>query len=110
VEVRATASPKGPGEIGADLDRIEAAVAAGNTDLKALGFWAVVKRVKLDRLLVDEHADQIGRIDTVAFQAGVRLRLPVWLGNTLLVAGTVVGTFAVGPPSSGRPCLWKGLA
>jgi hypothetical protein len=38
VEVRATASPKGPGEIGADLDGIEAAVATGKTDLKALGF------------------------------------------------------------------------
>ena len=45
MEVRATASPEVHAEIGADLDRIEAAVAAGNTDLRALGFWAVVKRV-----------------------------------------------------------------
>jgi hypothetical protein len=110
VEVRATASPKGPGEIGADLDRIEAAVAAGKTDLKALGFWAVVKRVKLDRLLVDEHADQIGRIDTAAFRAGVRLRAPVWLGNALLVVGTVAGALAVAASFVWQTPLWKGLA
>jgi hypothetical protein len=110
VEVRATASPKDPGEIGADLDRIEAAVAGGKTDLKALGFWAVVKRVKLDRLLVDEHADQIGRIDTAAFLAGVRLRAPVWLGNALLVVGTVAGALAVAASFVWQTPLWKGLA
>ena len=110
MEVRATASPEVHAEIGADLDRIEAAVAAGNTDLRALGFWAVVKRVKLDRLLVNEHADQIGRIDTAAFRAGVRLRAPVWLGNALLVVATVVGALAVGAAFVWQTPLWKGLA
>lgn len=110
MEVRATASPEVQAEIGADLDRIEAAVTAGNTDLKALGFWTAVKRVKLDRLLVDEHADQIGRIDTAAFRAGVRLRAPVWLGNALLVVGTIVGVLAVGAALVWQTPLWKGLA
>lgn len=82
---------------------------AGNTDLRALGFWTVVKRVKLDRLLVDEHADQIGRIDTAAFRAGVRLRAPVWLGNALLVVGTVVGALAAGAAFAWQTPLWKGL-
>ena len=52
-----------PVDLSADLDRIEAAVQAGNTDLKALGFWRLVAHVKPDRLLVDRYADQIGRID-----------------------------------------------
>ena len=47
--------------------------------------------MKPDRLLVDEHADQIGRIDTAAFRAGVRLRVPVWAGNLLLLAGVIAG-------------------
>ncbi|MGZ4148112.1 MAG: hypothetical protein ACXVPL_10460 [Actinomycetota bacterium] len=78
-----------------ELDRIEAATDAGDTDLKALGFWRIVARVKADPALVDRHADQIGRIDTAAFRRGVRLRVPVWVGNALLVAGMVVGVAAV---------------
>lgn len=66
----------------------------GNTDLRALGFWRIVARVKPDRLLVHEHADQIGRIDTAAFRAGVKLRVPVWLGNALLLAVVAFGVVA----------------
>jgi hypothetical protein len=77
-----------------DLDRIEAAVQAGNRDLKALGFWRIVAQVKPDRMLVDRYADQIGRIDGAAFRSGVRLRLPVWAGNSILIAGIGVGLAA----------------
>ena len=69
-----------------------------------------MQQVKLDRALVDEHADQIGRIDTAAFRAGVRLRVPVWLGNALLVVGTVVGALAVGAAFVWQTPVWKGLA
>jgi hypothetical protein len=110
VEVRATPSPKERDEIGADLDRIEAAVAAGNTDLRALGLWAIVATVKLDRALVDEHAAQIGRIDTAAFRSRVRLRVPVWVGNVLLSAGIVAGALAVVAADVWQSPLWKGLA
>jgi hypothetical protein len=110
VEVRATPSLKERDEIGADLDRIEAAVAAGNTDLRALGLWAIVSTVKLDRALVDEHAAQIGRIDTAAFRSRVRLRVPVWVGNALLSAGTVTGALAVVAAYLWQSPLWKGLA
>jgi hypothetical protein len=110
VEVRATPSPKERDEIGADLDRIEAAVADGNTDLRALGLWAIVSTVKLDRALVDEHAAQIGRIDTAAFRSRVRLRVPVWVGNALLSAGTVTGALAVVAAYLWQSPLWKGLA
>ena len=90
-EAHATA----PGDLTRELDRIEAAVDAGDTDLRALGFWRIVARVKPDRSLVARYADQIGRIDTAAFHRAVRLRIPVWLGNALLVAGMVVGVAAV---------------
>jgi len=78
-------------DVGPELDRIEAAVAAGDTDLKALGFWRLVARVKPDRVLVDRYAGQIARIDTAAFRLGVGLRAPVWVGNVLLTAATVAG-------------------
>lgn len=106
VEVGATASA----EIGPSLDRIEVAVGEGNTDLRALGFWRIVARVKPDRLLVHEHADQIGRIDTAAFRAGVRLRVPVWTGNLLLLTGIVAGGVAVWLAFVWDTALWKGLA
>ena len=83
-----------PVDLSADLDRIEAAVQAGNTDLKALGFWRLVAHVKPDRLLVDRYGDQIGRIDGAAFQAFARFRMPVWVGNTILLIGAAVGLAA----------------
>ncbi|MGZ5214035.1 MAG: hypothetical protein ACXWDU_09100 [Actinomycetota bacterium] len=81
-------------DLSGDLDRIEAAVQAGNADLKALGFWRIVAQVKPDRMLVDRYADQIGRIDAAAFRSGVRLRVPVWAGNAILLAGVAVGLAA----------------
>ena len=110
MEVRATESPMTSDEIAAELDRIEAAVEAGQTDLKGLGFWSLVKQVKLDRLLVDQHADQIGRIDTRAFRAIVKLRAPVWVGNSLLVLGSAFGAVAIGAAFVWQTPLWKGLA
>jgi hypothetical protein len=110
VEVRATASPRDPRSIGAGLDRIEAAVAAGDTDLRGLGFWAIVQRVKLDRALVEAHADRIGSIDTAAFRASVKLRTRVWVGNALLALATVAGAVAVGAASVWQTPQWKGLA
>lgn len=80
---------------GSELDRIEAAFDAGDADLRGLGFWRIVRQVKVDRVLIDAHAAQIGRIDTRAFRRGVRFRLPVWLGNALLVAGVAAGAVAV---------------
>jgi hypothetical protein len=76
--------------------RIEAAVDAGETDLGRLGFWRLVGRVKRDPAVADHWAEVVGRIDRVAFERGVRLRVPVWLGNALLVGGTLVGVGAVG--------------
>jgi hypothetical protein len=90
----AEAGVTAPADLSSDLDRIEAAVRAGNADLKGLGFWRIVAQVKPDRILVDRYADQIGRIDAEAFRSGVRFRIPVWAGNAILVAGAAVGLAA----------------
>jgi hypothetical protein len=90
-EAGATAPVDLSPDLSGELDRIEAAVGAGNVDLKALGFWRIVAQVKPDRLLVDRYADQIGRIDTAAFRRFAHLRMPVWVGNTILLMGACVG-------------------
>ena len=75
--------------------RIEAAVAAGETDLRALGFWRLVSKVKRDPALSSHWADVAGRIDRAAFESRVRLRFPVWFGNAVLVGATATGAVAV---------------
>ena len=83
------------GGLEAELDRIESAVDAGDTDLSRLGFWRVVALIKRDDDLIDRYAEQVGRIDGKAFRARVRLRLPVWVGNSLLLGLVAVGSVAV---------------
>ena len=75
----------------AEFERIEAAVDAGQTDLRALGFWRLLARVKADPVLAHHWAEQAGRIDRKAFEARTRFRVPVWFGNAVLVVGTLVG-------------------
>ncbi|HEV8564562.1 MAG TPA: hypothetical protein VGR41_06580 [Actinomycetota bacterium] len=75
--------------------RIEVAVEGGDRDLSGLGFWRWVARVKPDPELSDRWAEQVGRIDRAAFRAGMRLRVPVWAGNALLLAGVAAGAVAV---------------
>ncbi len=79
-------------------------------DLGKLGFWRLVAVVKRDRVLVEAHADQIGRIDTAAFRAGVRLRAPVWVGNLVMVLGIVLGGAAVWVAFASTTAWVKGLA
>ncbi|MGI8615212.1 MAG: hypothetical protein ACR2L4_00290 [Actinomycetota bacterium] len=83
------------GGLGAELDRIEAAVDARDTDLRKLGFWRVVALIKRDDELIERYADQVGRIDTKAFRAGVRFRVPVWVGLTMMLIAVVVGVIAL---------------
>jgi hypothetical protein len=106
VEVRPTA----PADLASGLDRIEAEVEAGNTDLRALEFWPIVARVKLDPASIDAFADQIGRIDTMAFRARVRLRASVWVGNLLLIDGIILGAVAMRVAFVAHGTLLKGLA
>ena len=74
--------------------RIEAAVDEGETGLSGLGFWRLLGKVKADPMLSAHWADQAGRIDRKAFEARVKIRFPVWFGNLVLAAGTLIGAGA----------------
>ena len=97
-------------DLSAELDRIEGAVADGATDLGELGFWRLVKRVKLSPAAAQRHGDQIGRIDAAAFRRGVPRRYPVWLGNLVLAAGVLAGIGAVVIAVAVSSEVLKGLA
>lgn len=94
----------------AEFERIEAAVDAGDTDLRALGFWRLLARVKADAVLSSHWAEQAGRIDRKAFEARVRPRFPVWFGNLVLLIGAMIGAFAVGIALGSDDELVAGLA
>lgn len=94
----------------AEFGRIEAAVDAGTADLGALGFWRLLAKVKTDPVLCAHWAEQAGRIDRKAFEARVRPRFPVWLGNLVLLLGALLGGFAVGIALGTRDELVAGLA
>ena len=79
----------------AEFARIEAAVDAGQTDLRSLGFWRLLAKVKADPALSAHWAGQAGGIDRTAFEARVRVRVPVWFGNALLLGGATLGVVAV---------------
>jgi hypothetical protein len=70
--------------------RMEEQVDAGNHDLSALGFWPLVGRVKAEPRLAEHWAEVVGRIDRKAFEGRVAFRLPVWMGNLILGAGSIV--------------------
>jgi hypothetical protein len=95
VSVNRGAVARQPASFPAEFERIEAAVDAGESDLRALGFWRLLAKVKAEQALAAHWAEQAGRIDRKAFEAGVRFRLPVWLGNLLLLLGIAAGGVAV---------------
>lgn len=70
--------------------RMEGQVDAGNHDLSALGFWRLVGRVKAEPRLAEHWAEVVSRIDRKAFEGRVAFRLPVWMGNLILGAGSIV--------------------
>jgi hypothetical protein len=72
------------------FSRIEREVEAGNPRLGELGFWRLVRRVKLDPALARHWAEEVGRIDRAAFERWVRPRFPVWLGNGILLGASAV--------------------
>jgi hypothetical protein len=99
-----------PEGFAAEFDRIEAAVDAGETDLRALGFWRLLTKVKAERALSIHWAEQAGRIDRRAFEARVRPRFPVWFGNLVLLLGALAGAAAVGTALRAHEAIVAGLA
>lgn len=96
VAINRGAEARQPESYPVEFDRIEAAVDAGETDLRALGFWRLLSGVKADQALAIHWAAQSGRIDRKAFERGIRFRLPVWFGNLVLVLAIAAGAVAVG--------------
>jgi hypothetical protein len=84
-----------PEALRTDLARIDYEVDAGNHDLRALGFWRLLAKVKRDPALIEIAADPAGRIDAKAFDAYTKRRFPVWLGNLVLAFGVGVGALCV---------------
>ena len=89
------AEPNVEQELREAFARIEVAVGEGDLDLAGLGFWRRVAQVKRSRDLIERWAEQIARIDTAAFRAGVRRRVPVWAGNLVLLAELGAGVVAI---------------
>lgn len=65
-------------------------------ELGGSGFWTVVSAAKKDPALVSEFADRIASIDREAFRRWALLTVPLEVGTTIAVAGTVVGLVLVG--------------
>jgi hypothetical protein len=95
VSVNHGAEVSDPRDYPAEFERIEAAVDAGQTDLRALGFWRLLAKVKADPVLAHHWAEQAGRIDRKVFEARALVRVPVWFGNGALLVGTLAGAIAV---------------
>jgi hypothetical protein len=72
------------------LDAAEKAVSTGSP-LAPTGFWKAVAAVKRDQALVEAHADRIARIDRASFKTWALVTVPLWLGNVLMIGGTLVG-------------------
>jgi len=81
-------------EIEAKLEAAEGAVAA-RSPLGPTGFWKAVSAVKRDPELVDRYADRIARIDRAALKAWAFVTVPLWLGNVLIIGGTLFGLVLV---------------
>ena len=77
-------------EITETLRLAEVAARAGDP-LGPTGFWRAVAAVKADPGLIEEHADRIGVIDSVAFRNWALLTVPLWIGNLVMVGGALFG-------------------
>ncbi len=77
------------------LGKAEAEVSEGRPPGPA-GFRKAVSVVKADPELVDQHADRIAAIDRRAFENWALLTVPLWLGNLVMILGTVIGLVLVG--------------
>jgi hypothetical protein len=76
------------------LEKARNSVASGE-GLGGTGFWKLVNEIKVDPSL-DTFVDEVAELDQRAFADWALLTVPLWLGTTLMVAGTIVGLVLVG--------------
>jgi len=82
-------------EITETLRLAEAAVKVGDP-LGPTGFWRAVAAVKADPVMLEAHADRIAVIDSSAFRDWALITVPLWIGNVLMIGGTLLGLALVG--------------
>ncbi|MFQ5523575.1 MAG: hypothetical protein ACE5F5_08355 [Acidimicrobiia bacterium] len=83
-----------PSEIEAALDAAEESLARGGT-LAGTRFWRAVAAVKGDPELVDRYATRIARIDQQAFRQWALFKVPLWVGNLIMVLASVLGLLLI---------------
>lgn len=95
--------------VAAILQECKLALLSGEpVDLRALGFWRVVRAVKHHPEWVDQFAESIGEVDRAAFLRRVQPVYPVPLGAALLATGTVLG-LGLTALSFDVSAKWRGL-
>lgn len=77
------------------LAAAERAVAEGR-GLDGTGFWRAVGVVRRDPALAARFADRIAEVDRRAFESGVRLRVPAWVGTLALAGASAAAVAALG--------------
>lgn len=90
----------------ATINTARSAVEEGK-GLAGTGYWKLVSEIKADASL-HRHIDAVSEIDQIAFKNWALLTVPLWIGTTLMVLGTVLGLFLVGMayPTGG---VWAGI-
>lgn len=76
------------------LDRAEEALAQGRS-LEGTGFWKAVARLRRDPEAALTFADRVAGIDRRSFEHSVKLRVPLWVGNIILIGGSAAGIGAI---------------
>lgn len=89
------------------LQRAREALDAGH-GLEGTGFWRAVGIVRKNPELAGRYGPRIADLDRRAFEAGVRLRVPAWIGLAVLAGGTVAGVVLLAV--AGRFDGWLGIA
>ena len=77
-------------DIDSALETAERALAEGR-GLAGTGFWPAVGLLRRNSVLAVRYGDRAAAIDRLAFERGVRMRVKIATGITILTAGTIAG-------------------
>jgi hypothetical protein len=96
-------------EVESILTACETALASdGDTDLRVLGFWRVVRHAKLNAAAADSFGDRIARIDQLAFRRWAVVVVPLRMGTWLMLTASVVALGVIGAAYA-APDPWNGI-